>query len=53
MQPNPGRIYREVLVPFKRPRDRDLLLNTEEYKDFRSKVLETFYNADHEREVAV
>lgn len=53
MQPNPGRIYREVLVPFKRPRDRDLLLNTEEYKDFRSKVLETFYHADPKREVAV
>ena len=53
MRPNPGRIYQEVHVPFQRPRDRDTLINTKAYRQFRSDVVELFYYAEAEREEAV
>ena len=46
MQPNPGRIYREVHVPFPRPRDYDALIGTKEYQQFRSELVELFYRSD-------
>lgn len=46
MQSNPGRIYREVHVPFPRPHDHDALIGTKEYQQFRSELVELFYHSD-------
>ena len=48
MQPNPGRIYKEVSVPFSRPRIRENIIDTEEYKIFRNEIINAFYEAEKE-----
>ena len=48
MQPNPGRIYKEVSVPFSRPRIRENITDTEEYKIFRNEIINVFYEAEKE-----
>ena len=48
MQPNPGRIYKEVSVPFSRPRIRENITDTEEYKIFRNEIINAFYDAEKE-----
>ncbi len=48
MQPNPGRIYKEVSVPFSRPRIRENITDTEEYKIFRNEIINAFYEAEKE-----
>ena len=40
---NPGRVYKEIKVPFPRPRSRASLVQTKEYGAFRNKLLALFY----------
>ena len=53
MAPNPGRVYREVEVPFKRPRNRYEMIKTPEYQMFRNQLVSMFYGEETllEREV--
>ncbi len=44
MTTNPGRVYREITVPFDRPRNRSELVQTTEYNTFRNKLLAMFYS---------
>ena len=46
MHPNPGRIYKEIIVPFARPRIRENITDTELYKSFRSEIVNAFYEAE-------
>jgi NitT/TauT family transport system ATP-binding protein len=48
MQPNPGRIYKEIKVPFSRPRIRENITDTELYKSFRNEIVNAFYEAEQE-----
>ncbi|MBE6877162.1 MAG: ABC transporter ATP-binding protein [Ruminococcus sp.] len=48
MQPNPGRIYKDIRVPFARPRIRENLTDTEEYRNFRKEIVLSFYDAEQE-----
>ncbi len=50
MHPNPGRVYKDVTVPFVRPRDRDTLILTKEYQALRQEVVSLF---DQQQEEAV
>ncbi|MDR2051878.1 MAG: ABC transporter ATP-binding protein [Treponema sp.] len=44
MSNSPGRIYREIAVPFERPRNRALLIQTPEYTQLRNELLALFFN---------
>ena len=44
MMANPGRVYREIRVPFDRPRNRAELVQTKEYTKFRNELLAMFYS---------
>ncbi len=44
MTANPGRVYREIQVPFDRPRNRVELVQTQEYHQFRNQLLAMFYS---------
>ena len=44
MTANPGRVYREIRVPFDRPRNRAELVQTKEYNQFRNELLAMFYS---------
>ena len=44
MTANPGQVYREIEVPFDRPRNRAELVQTKEYNQFRNKLLAMFYS---------
>ena len=44
MTANPGRVYREISVPFDRPRNRAELVQTKEYTKFRNELLAMFYS---------
>ena len=44
MTANPGQVYREITVPFDRPRNRAELVQTQEYNQFRNKLLAMFYS---------
>ncbi len=44
MTANPGRVYREIKVPFDRPRNRSELVQTKEYTRFRNTLLSMFYS---------
>ncbi len=44
MTANPGRVYREISVPFDRPRNRKELVQTREYNKFRNELLALFYS---------
>ena len=44
MTANPGRVYREIKVPFERPRNRVELVQTKEYNKFRNELLAMFYS---------
>ena len=44
MTANPGRVYREIKVPFERPRNRSELVQTGEYTKFRNELLSLFYS---------
>ena len=44
MTANPGRVYRELKVPFARPRNRSELVQTGEYNQFRNNLLSLFYS---------
>ena len=44
MTANPGRVYREIQVPFDRPRNRVELVQTQEYHHFRNQLLAMFYS---------
>ena len=44
MTANPGRVYREIKVPFDRPRNRAQLVQTKDYNVFRNKLLSMFYS---------
>jgi NitT/TauT family transport system ATP-binding protein len=48
MQPNPGRIYKDIKVPFARPRIREELTDTEAYREFRKEIILSFYEAEQE-----
>lgn len=43
MTSSPGRVYKEIVVPFERPRNRAELVQTGEYNQFRNKLLSLFY----------
>lgn len=43
MSTNPGRVNREIPVPFERPRNRAALVQTTEYSAFRNRLLALFY----------
>ena len=44
MTANPGRVYRELKVPFDRPGNRSELVQTKEYNQFRNNLLLLFYS---------
>ncbi len=44
MAASPGRVYREIPVPFERPRNRSQLVQTKEYSAFRNELLALFYS---------
>lgn len=44
MTASPGRVYREINVPFSRPRNRAELVQTPEYSTFRNSIISLFYN---------
>lgn len=44
MASNPGRVHKELVVPFPRPRDREELLLHPEYGEFRNELLSLFYH---------
>ncbi|MBO4896687.1 MAG: ABC transporter ATP-binding protein [Clostridia bacterium] len=44
MTGSPGRVYKEIEVPFERPRNRAKLIETNEYNKFRNKLLSLFYS---------
>ena len=44
MTANPGRVYREIKVPFERPRNRAELVHTKGYNKFRNELLAMFYS---------
>ena len=43
MAQSPGRVYKEINVPFERPRNRSSLVQTKEYTAFRNELLTLFY----------
>ena len=43
MSTRPGRVYKEIRVPFKRPRNRSEMICLKEYNDFRNKLISLFY----------
>lgn len=43
MSASPGRVYKEITVPFSRPRNRAQLVQTREYAAFRNELLALFY----------
>ena len=44
MSASPGRVYKEIPVPFARPRNRAQLVQTAEYGKFRNELLSLFYS---------
>ena len=44
MNSAPGKVYKEIDVPFERPRNRSELIESREYNAFRNKLLALFYN---------
>lgn len=44
MSASPGRVYKEIDVPFARPRNRADIVQTREYGRFRNMLLSLFYN---------
>ena len=44
MSASPGRVYKEIMVPFQRPRNRAELVQTKEYGKFRNELLSLFYS---------
>ncbi len=44
MSPSPGRVVKEITVPFTRPRNRSELVQTPAYADFRNELLSLFYS---------
>ena len=44
MTASPGRVYKEINVPFSRPRNRVQLVQTQEYTTFRNSIISYFYN---------
>ena len=44
MTANPGRVYREIKVPFERPRNRSELVQTAGYTRFRNELMSMFYS---------
>ncbi|MBQ8525770.1 MAG: ABC transporter ATP-binding protein [Clostridia bacterium] len=43
MSASPGKVYKEITVPFKRPRNRAELVQTREYGLFRNELISLFY----------
>lgn len=41
---SPGRVYKEIPVPFERPRNRSELVQTKEYGVFRNELISLFYS---------
>lgn len=44
MSTRPGRVHKEIRVPFKRPRNRAEMIGLKEYSDFRNKLISLFYS---------
>ena len=44
MSNRPGRVNKEIFVPFARPRNRVQLVQTREYGEFRNELLSLFYS---------
>lgn len=44
MSASPGRVFKEIPVPFARPRNRGELVQTSEYGKFRNELLSLFYS---------
>lgn len=44
MSSHPGRVNKEISVPFVRPRNRSKLVQTKEYGEFRNELLSLFYS---------
>ena len=44
MTAHPGQVYKEIEVPFDRPRNRAQLVQTKEYNKFRNRLLAMFYS---------
>ena len=44
MTANPGRVAKEIPVPFERPRNRAELVQTKEYGLFRNELMSLFYS---------
>ena len=44
MTAHPGQVYKEIDVPFARPRNRAQLVQTKEYNKFRNRLLAMFYS---------
>ena len=44
MTAGPGTVKKEIDVPFKRPRERSLLVKTKEYANLRNQIVDLFYD---------
>lgn len=44
MSTRPGRVHKEIQVPFKRPRNRTEMIGLKEYSDFRNELISLFYS---------
>ena len=44
MSTRPGRVNKEIRVPFKRPRNRAEMIGLKEYSDFRNELISLFYS---------
>lgn len=44
MSTRPGRVHKEIQVPFKRPRNRTEMVGLKEYSDFRNELILLFYS---------
>ena len=44
MSTRPGRVHKEIRVPFKRSRNRAEMIGLKKYSDFRNKLISLFYS---------
>jgi NitT/TauT family transport system ATP-binding protein len=49
MTANPGRVKKEIKIPFPRPRNGSKLLESREYLNFRKEIITSFFNDISER----
>lgn len=49
MEANPGRVRKEIKIDFPRPRNREILIQSKEYSNFRKELMTSFFNEISEK----